>query len=136
MADIEFIDNSMVVKRNIFDKIGAFLLEASGELISQTARNSRVKTGQTKNSFQASVDEAEGIAYIGSNYENAIWEEFGTGLYALNGDGRKNVPWFYYDQEGNLHKTFGKHPTRAFWNAYNQLQGKIKEMAERVLSEL
>lgn len=136
MSDIQFIDNSLVVKRAIKDKIGAFLLEASGELISQTARNSRVKTGKTKGSFEANVDENEGVAYIGSNYENAIWEEFGTGIYALNGDGRKNVPWTYYDEQGEKHVTSGKKPSRAFWNAYQSLQSKIIKRAEEIMQEL
>ena len=32
MADVEFIDNTMKVNRAIEDAVGAFLLEASGEI--------------------------------------------------------------------------------------------------------
>lgn len=136
MSDIQFIDNSLVVKREIEGKISAFLFEASGELISQTARNSRVKTGKTKGSYEANIDEDAGVAYIGSNYENAIWEEFGTGIYAVNGDGRKDVPWTYYDEQGEKHVTFGKHPNRPFWNAFQSLQAKIIKRAEEIMKEL
>lgn len=89
MADVEFIDNRVVVKRALEDAVGKYLIEASGELVGKSARNSRVKSGQTKGSYKANVDENNGIAYIGSDLENAIWEEFGTGEYALHGDGRK-----------------------------------------------
>lgn len=77
MADIEFVDNSIKVNRAIEDAIGAFLLEASGELVSQTARNTPVDTGQLKGSWKANVDESAGEAVIGSELENAIWNEFG-----------------------------------------------------------
>ena len=39
------------------------------------------------------VDESKLEATIGNPMENAIWEEFGTGEYALNGDGRKGK-WY------------------------------------------
>lgn len=136
VSDIKFIDNSVQVMRSIEDARGAFLLEASAEMVAQTARNSRVKTGQTKGSFEASVDEGAGIAYIGSNYENAIWEEFGTGIYAINGDGRKDVPWVYYDEAGERHVTCGKSPSRAFWNAYNQLKNAIIQECQRRFGDL
>lgn len=71
---------------------------------------------------RVSVDESSLTVAIGSDYENAIWEEFGTGIYAVNGDGRKDVPWTYYDEQGEKHVTFGKHPKRMLWNAFQSLQ--------------
>lgn len=127
---IEFEDYSIQVQTAMKDTALAFLEEAGGEIEAQTKRNCAVVTGQTKNSFQHQVNEADLEVAIGSDYENAIWEEFGTGIYALNGDGRKEVPWFYYDQQGELHKTFGKHPKRMLWNAFNQLRDRIQSIAE------
>lgn len=126
---IQFEDYSVQVKTALKDTALAFLEEAGGELEAQTKRNCAVKTGKTKGSFQHSVNESSLTVAIGSDYENAIWEEFGTGIYALNGDGRKK-PWTYYDELGEKHLTFGKHPKRMLWNAFQSLQSKIQQMAE------
>lgn len=124
MADVKFEDYSIEVMAAIDDKINAVLEECAGELEAQVKRNSRVDTGKTKNSFQHTVDDASHTAYIGSNYENAIWEEFGTGEHALKGDGRKGG-WAYKDAKDDWHFTYGKKPSRAFWNAYTSLKSKI-----------
>ena len=131
MADIKFEDYSVQVKNALADVSRAALHEAAGEIVSQTKRNSRVKTGKTKNSFQYKVDgsEQEATAYMGSNDENAIYEELGTGEYALNGDGRKGG-WAYVDEEGNGHFTHGKKPSRAFYKAYTSLKNKIINMIQ------
>lgn len=121
---VVFEDYSIKVKTEIDDRIIAALEECAGEIESQTKSNTRVDTGRTKNSFQHKVVDSELTAYIGSDYENAIWEEFGTGEYALEGNGRKGG-WVYVDEKGKGHFTYGKKPTRAFWNAYNSLKNAI-----------
>ena len=54
---IEFTDNSAQVKAVLSDGVKAFLYESGGELQSQTMRNSRVDTGQTRGSYQYKVSE-------------------------------------------------------------------------------
>ena len=95
---VEFEDNSVRVKAAMSDAVNQWLREASGELESQVKRNTRVDTGQLKNSWTHNVDESAQEAKVGSPLENAIWEEFGTGQYALNGDGRKTA-WTYKDRK-------------------------------------
>lgn len=136
MSDgIQFEDNRIKVKKAIGEKAVVFLLEAVAELQSQTARNSRVDTGQTKGSWETHVDEATLAAMVGSALENAIWEEFGTGEYALNGDGRK-TPWVYTDRHDETHFTHGKKPNRALWNAFQSLKPKLIKKAEALMKEL
>lgn len=108
------------------DEMQAVLEECTGELESQVKRNSRVDTGDTKNSFRHKVtkDGDEHIGVVGSSEKNAIWEEFGTGEHALHGDGRKGG-WFYVDAKGDGHFTRGKNPSRAFWKAYSSSKDKI-----------
>ena len=113
-----------------------WLEEASGEVEAQTKRNTKVDTGRTKNSWEHRVDEHKLEAEVGSRYQNALWEEFGTGIYALNGDGRKDVPWFYKDTEGKWHATVGKKPRRAFYNAYNSLKNSIISECQRRFKRL
>ena len=135
MADVEFIDNRVVVKRALEDAVGKYLIEASGELVGKSARNSRVKSGQTKGSYKANVDENNGTAYIGSNLENAIWEEFGTGEYALHGDGRKGG-WFYEDEKGEGHFTHGKQPKRPLHNAFVSKKGTCERIIKDKIGDL
>ena len=135
MAKVIFEDYSSQVENAIDDKINAALEECAGELESQVKRNSRVATGKTKNSFQHKVIDSEHTAYIGSNYENAIWEEFGTGEYALAGNGRKGG-WAYKDAKGDWHKTTGKKPSRAFFNAFISLKNKLINYIQNSLKGL
>lgn len=101
--------------------------EMCGELEAQTKRNSKVSTGKTKGSYQYRVDEEKLEGYVGSNYENAIWEEFGTGEYALNGNGRKGG-WFYVDEKGVGHFAHGKKPNKPMLRAYYALKNKFYDI--------
>ena len=132
---VKFHDYSIQVEGAIDDKINAVLEECAAEIESQTKRNTRVRTGKTKNSFKHKVDKATHTAYIGSDYENAIWEEFGTGEYAVNGDGRKGG-WYYVDEKGDGHFTRGKTPSRAFYKAYTSLKSKVLNVLENALKGL
>ena len=139
MADVKFEDYSIEVKTAIANRIDAVLEEVAGELESAVKRNSRVDTGKTKNSFRhkvtGSVMAEKYEAIIGSSDENAIWEEFGTGEYALHGDGRKGG-WSYEDETGVWHHTKGKTPSRAFWKAYTSLKSKLINRIQNSLKGL
>ena len=123
MVEFKLEDYTIKVKEAINERVIATLEECAGEVESQVKRNSRVDTGKTKNSFQHKVDDASTTAFIGSNSENAIWEEFGTGEFSLKG-GRQGG-WKYKDARGDWHFTHGKKPSRAFWNAYTTLKQQI-----------
>ena len=129
---VQFTDNSAAVKAALDDAVKAYLYEAGGEIEAQVKRNSRVGSGQLKNSWTYKVDESKGETTIGSPLENAIWEEFGTGEYALHGDGRKGG-WYYQDDKGKWHHTYGKTPHRAFQRAFNSLKNALISRAEQVL---
>ncbi len=120
MAKVIFEDNTIKLQEAMSERIMAGLEAAAGELESQVKRNTRVDTGQTKNSWQhkvtGSMMAGQHVATVGSPLENAIYEEFGTGEYALKGDGRKDG-WSYRDEEGVWHHTYGKKPNRALHNA-------------------
>lgn len=132
MADIEFTDNSIKVKAAMSDAMTAWLNEAALAIESQVKQNTAVDTGQTKGSWDHSVDESKGEAVVGSPLENAIWEEFGTGEYALNGNGRKGG-WFYEDDKGNGHFTHGKKPRRALHRAFESKKTAVIRRAEQIM---
>ena len=131
---IEFIDNSARVKDALDDAIIAYLYEAGGELQAQVIENSRAKNGDLRQSWKYRVDESNGVCTVGSPLENAIWEEFGTGEYALHGDGRKGG-WYYQDDKGKWHHTYGKSPHRAFQRAFDSLKNALTRRIGTVLKE-
>lgn len=135
MSSVKFTSNLDVCIDKINDKAISFLTESAGELTSETQRLSRVDTGQTKGSYSYAVDKEKGEAYVGSSLENAIWEEFGTGHYALNGDGRKDS-WSYQDNFGVWHTTDGKEPNRPLQRAKDNTLDKIKSFAQKLFGEL
>ena len=135
MASVQFIDNTIEVIGAIKDAALAFLEESAGELESQAMRNTRVDTGQTKGAWSHKVEESALQAIVGNPLENAIWEEFGTGEYAVNGNGRK-TPWRYQDVRGNWHTTTGKRPSRAFEKAKAEAEPKIIQAAKETFGSL
>ena len=135
MASVQFIDNTIEVIGAIKDAALMFLEESAGELESQAMRNTRVDTGQTKGAWSHKIEESALQAIVGNPLENAIWEEFGTGEYAVNGNGRK-TPWRYQDVRGNWHTTTGKRPSRAFEKAKAEAEPKIVQAAKETFGSL
>ena len=152
MDDFTFTDNSIEVKAALNQAAEKWLIEASAVIESQVKRNTAVDTGQLKNSWETRINESEGEALIGSPLENAIWEEFGTGEYALNGDGRKGG-WFYcvdngkkitrnkdgsmrknskYKKEKEFYFTLGKRPRRALYKAFESKKAAVISLAKKI----
>lgn len=132
---VELQDFSIQVKNAMEDKAIAFLEEAASEIESAAKRNSRVDTGQLKGSWTHLVDESALEATIGSPLENAIWEEFGTGEYAAEGNGRKGG-WSYQDDAGDWHYTKGKKPNRTLQRAFDSKKTVITNRAKQIFGEL
>ena len=153
--DIVFQDNSVKVIASIHDAVDKFLLEAGAELEAQVVRNSRVDTGKTRGQWAAKLDKSNQQIFVGNPLENAIFEEFGTGEYAVNGKGRSGY-WVFVKGSGSPSKstksytlaeakravailrkkgldayyTKGKRGTRAFEKAMNTTKPKLKNIAK------
>lgn len=141
-------NNTPNVINAMSDASKEWLIEVASEILSQAQRNTavgRVGGGQTKASFRlGELNEADMSITVGSDSKNAIWEEYGTGDYAINGDGRKGG-WYvmvgegrnqisesvvkaygyriYYGKNGKrfIH-TYGKRPKRAFQKAIDKVK--------------
>ena len=163
MANVEFHDYRVKVKGALEDACISYLYEAAGELEAQTARNSsneKYGLNTAQNLWKHAVDESAKVATVGSPHEAAFWEEFGTGEYALNGDGRKG--WWVYIEGGSGYNgptnkynsreeaeaaaafisakhnvravaTNGREPNRPLHRAFTSLKSKLKRMAEQVI---
>lgn len=132
---VKFENHTEKVKGRLNNLVISALYESAGIIQAQAQRNSRVDTGQLRSSWEYKVDEDEGVATIGSPLENAIWEEYGTGQYALNGDGRKSA-WYYEDAKGEGHFTHGKTPNRTLHRAFESKKGSVKTRIEKALKGL
>lgn len=154
MADAwKFEDNSIEVVNALEEVKDQWLEDATRILHRQVVQNSRVDTGQTKSSWKRKVEGDKGI--VGSTSENAIWEEFGTGHYAVEGNGRQ-TPWYVpvegymgtkkptyngkvvvvYGKGGKaFYKTNGKKPVRPLGNAKNSTEKKIQKRLETLIKE-
>lgn len=84
-------------------------LEAATLLVERSAKQKAPKdTGALRRSITSKVEGLEGIIYTPLEY--APYIEYGTGLFAEAGNGRKEVPWNYQDDEGKWHSTSGLKP--------------------------
>ena len=131
MSDVKVENFSLQVVNALDDAVIEYLHEAGSVLQRQAANNTRIGTGETAGKWDYVVDENKGVCTIGNPLQNAIWEEFGTGEYALAGNGRKGG-WHYQDEDGKWHHTYGKTPTRALHNAYVAKKDAIIGRAEQV----
>ena len=82
-------------------------------LVERTAKQKAPKdTGALRRSITSRVDkdgkDVVGIVYTPLEY--APYVEYGTGLFAEGGDGRKDVPWTYQADNGNFYITSGQKP--------------------------
>lgn len=132
---VEFQDFSIQVTEALEEKAVQFLEEAASEIESAAKRGSRVDSGQLKGSWNHQVDESAKEAKVGSPLENAIWEEFGTGEYALHGDGRRGG-WTYQDDKGDWHHTTGKTPNRTLHNAFESKKAAVIRRAKQIFKGL
>jgi hypothetical protein len=133
-----------------------WLKEAAGELESETKRNTTADTGQLKNSWVYQVNRGKGEAYVGSPLENAVWNEYGTGEHAAEGNGRK-TPWYVpveavtgtkkpsfqgqvvvvHGKNGKAYyKTDGKDPQMTLHNAWDTVMPKAEKGLQSKLKKI
>ena len=89
-----------------------------------------VDTGELQQSIHSETpgpaDEPVGI--VGTNKEYGPYVEMGTGLFAVNGDGRTDVPWRYQDAKGDWHTTSGQKPQPFLGPALRDNMDQVAEL--------
>lgn len=97
------------LEQAMLQALEAIGMEAEGHA-QDTIRTAGFKhpTGNLLGSITHQVKADENAVYIGSPVHYAKWWEWGTGIFAEGeGGGRKDVPWFYVDEDGVGHLTSG-----------------------------
>lgn len=109
------------------------LLKA-GALVERSAKQKAPKdNGQLAQSMQYAIDGNATTCTVFTPLEYAPYVEYGTGLLAENGDGRKDVPWHYQDEKGEWHTTSGQKPQPFLRPALTENENKITELLEGAL---
>ena len=127
----------------IIDKIEDFddvremtsAMQQACNLVESAAKDKAPKdTGALRRSITSKVEvtgnSIEGIVFTPLEY--APYQEYGTGLFAESGNGRK-TPWVYMDDKGNYHYTRGQHPQPYMRPALQENKDKIINMIKGAL---
>ena len=77
----------------------------------------------------------EPAGIVGTNKEYAPYVELGTGLFAVNGDGRQDGPWKYQDAQGIWHWTAGNRAHPFIKPSIADHQGTYKNILKDELSK-
>lgn len=80
-------------------------------------------TGELRKSITSKVENNQGIIFTPLEY--APYVEYGTGLFAEDGNGRQDVPWHYQDDKGQWHTTSGMKPHPFMRPALNEHRQEI-----------
>ena len=124
------IDANSLLKR--IDKMGsetnisAAIGKACALVEGEAKKKAPKDTGALRRSISSKVEnigsETQGVVFTPLEY--APYVEYGTGLFAEKG-GRKNVPWYYKDEEGKWHITSGQHPHPYMRPALNENREEV-----------
>lgn len=131
MADIRIVaDYSDEIIREIDRRVKAGLnacgIQAEGYAKDNVTAAGRVgTTGALRNGINYRVK--EDTCYVGTAVDYAIYNEYGTGIYAADGRGRKS-PWAYKDARGQWHRTRGMKPIHFLKKALQDHKDQYREI--------
>lgn len=137
LIDLNFdFDLDGMVKR-LEDRIDSNEEEVLKKACAVVERNAKQlatkgETGELARTITFTIVEENGekAGLVFSPLEYAPYVEYGTGLFAENGNGRKEVPWFYQDEKGAWHKTSGMHPHPFLRPALQQSRKQIDRIVK------
>lgn len=131
---VEIKDYTAQILANWETKGKSFLTEVKDLIAGQASSNSPSDNGDLARSFltDSYVDETEGVAYIGSSLEYSIYQEYGTGEYALQGNGRLGGWVYYSDKKGKFYWTKGTTPKRMVYRAIKTTRPMINSRAKEI----
>lgn len=112
--EIIFEDFTGEVTKEIENIILNWLEESASELESQTIDRAGTKKfhREIAEKWTHIVDKNKYEAIVGNPMEGALWVEYGTGEYALKGDGRKDWWVFIEDSSGKSNNESNHYKTK------------------------
>jgi len=141
-VEIRIEDHSDEILRHLEQNVEAGLEACGNNAVSHAKQTLRAKiprhvswyspTSKLANSVTHQVDDA--VLHVGTNTDYAIYNEYGTGIYA-EGGGRQS-PWAYQGSDGEWHQTRGITPTHFIKNSIADHIAEYKEILTKFLSRL
>ena len=141
MAEVQFKGLDKIIAK--LDKMQdtstiVYAMQDACDLVEGAAKDKAPKdTGALKRSITNRIEvmgnEVSGIVFTPLEY--APYIEYGTGIYAENGNGRQ-TPWVYRDDNGKYHYTHGQHPQPFMRPALKENAQNIKKkLKEGIMSD-
>lgn len=129
-SEVEININNVIVK--LLPDAIAKGLELCGQIVENDAkRKCPVDDGTLRASIGHEVE--DNMCEIGTNVEYATFVHEGTGIYAVNGNGRKEVPWKYKTPDGKWHTTKGQKPVPFLRDAVDENMNEFTKVFENLL---
>ena len=138
MAEVEFKGLDKIIAK--LDKMQdtstiVSAMQDACDLVEGSAKDKAPKdTGALRRSITSKIEvtgsEIDGIVFTPLEY--APYVEYGTGLFAENGNGRQ-TPWVYRDDKGKYHYTHGQHPQPFLRPALNENKDEIIQIIKEAL---
>lgn len=134
MIKVKWTDNTSKVLADLQRQGLQFVTEGGQAIRSEMASRAPVRLGNLKGSIQVETFVEDGVptSETGPTAEYAPYVEYGTGIYAADGSGRK-TPWRYKDEEGNWHVTSGQEAQPFAEPGFQAAKPQIDRLAERLL---
>lgn len=123
---------------NRIDQAVELFLESAGQEVQKSAvEKAPVDQGALHQSIESKTQmwgQANGQAAVGTNLHYAIFQERGTGIYAL--DGGRSTPWVYRNLSGDFYYTRGVKPHQFMEKAVKETKAPIKQLATHIFGQL
>lgn len=98
-VEIDGLDSLVAKLNGIDERLQSKMLKAAKFVEDEAREKAPKRTGNLKGSIESKVERtgSEIVATVYTPVEYAPYQEYGTGLFAVNGDGRK-TGWAYEDE--------------------------------------
>lgn len=109
--EVEGLDKLIAKLEHMDDGMYGKMKDACNFLENVASEKAPKDTGRLRGSIENKVEKVgnEIVGTVFTNVEYAPYQEYGTGLFATNGDGRK-TPWVYENAKGEVVFTRGNRP--------------------------
>lgn len=113
-VEFEGLDNVLDVLSDLGDaqELRRAMGQACAFVEGEAKKKAPKDNGELRRSIESNVEQNGGdiVGVVSTPLEYAPYVEFGTGLFAEEGNGRQDVPWCYKDDKGEWHSTRGQKP--------------------------
>lgn len=97
------------------EKVKRIVVETAQIILSEAKARAPVDDGSLRDSIEMEVKDGGLLAIVRVTAHYAVYVEYGTGIYAVEGNGRQ-TPWTYYSEKlGRYVTTKGMRP-QPFWD--------------------